>query len=111
MLLDAPVILEGEGMEASWRPENSCGDFHGPTRLREALVRSRNLVSIRLLRSLGTATAIDYITHFGFQRNALPNNLTLVLDTTAGDPAADRIGLCHIRQWRLSRAAVFHRSH
>lgn len=67
-----------------------------------------NLVSIRLLRSLGTATAIDYITHFGFQRNALPDNLTLALGTTAGDPAADRIGRCRVRQWRLSRAAVFH---
>jgi penicillin-binding protein 1A len=86
ILLDAPVVLEGEGMEASWRPENSSGDFHGPTRLREALVRSRNLVSIRLLRSLGTATAIEYITRFGFQRDALPDNLTLALGTTQATP-------------------------
>lgn len=73
-------------MEASWRPKNSSGDFHGPTHSREALVWSRNLVSIRLLRSLGTATAIDYITCFGFQRNALPDNLTLALGTTQATP-------------------------
>ena len=50
----------------SWRPENSHGEFDGPTRLREALVHSRNLVSIRLLRELGIAYAIDYVTRFGF---------------------------------------------
>jgi penicillin-binding protein 1A len=73
-------------METSWRPENASGEFHGPTRLREALVRSRNLVSIRLLRAMGTATAIDYITRFGFQREALPDNLTLALGTTQATP-------------------------
>ena len=52
VLLDAPVVMEGDGIEASWRPENSHGDFSGPMRLREALVESRNLVSIRLLREL-----------------------------------------------------------
>ena len=50
VLLDAPIVMEGDGLETAWRPENSTGDFHGPMRLREALVRSRNLVSIRLLR-------------------------------------------------------------
>src|SRR6202166_622838 len=44
VLLDAPVVMEGDGIEASWRPENSHGEFSGPMRLREALVKSRNLV-------------------------------------------------------------------
>jgi len=86
VLLDAPVVLEGEGMESSWRPENSSGDFHGPTRLREALVRSRNLVSIRLLRALGIPTAQDYITRFGFAKEAMPDNLTLALGTIQATP-------------------------
>jgi penicillin-binding protein 1A len=73
-------------LETAWRPENSTGDFHGPTRLREALVRSRNLVSIRLLRALGTPYAIDYIAKFGFNRASLPTNLTLALGTVQATP-------------------------
>lgn len=86
VLLDAPIVLEGEGMEAAWRPENSSREFHGPTRLREALVRSRNLVSIRILRTMGTSTSIDYITRFGFTREQMPDNLTLALGTMQATP-------------------------
>jgi penicillin-binding protein 1A len=86
VLLDAPIVLEGDGMETSWRPENSSGQFHGPTRLREALVRSRNLVSIRLLRAMGTQSSIDYITRFGFEKRQLPANLTLALGTLQATP-------------------------
>jgi penicillin-binding protein 1A len=86
VLLDAPIVLEGDGMETSWRPENDGGQFRGPTRLREALFRSRNLVSIRLLRAMGTSTAMDYISRFGFDRKELPNNLTLALGTVQATP-------------------------
>jgi penicillin-binding protein 1A len=86
VLLDAPIVMEGDGIEASWRPENSHGDFSGPMRLREALVKSRNLVSIRLLRELGTPTAIDYVTRFGFDKRTLPQNLTLALGTVQLTP-------------------------
>lgn len=86
VLLDAPIVLEGDGMETSWRPENSSGQFYGPTRLREALVRSRNLVSIRLLRSMGTEFSIDYISRFGFPKQTLPANLTLALGTLQATP-------------------------
>jgi penicillin-binding protein 1A len=58
VLLDAPIVLEGDGLETSWRPKNDGEhgeQFRGPTRLREALYRSRNLVSIRVLRALGRA--------------------------------------------------------
>ena len=55
-------------------------------RLREALVRSRNLVSIRLLRALGTPYAIDYISKFGFPKASLPTNLTLALGTVQVTP-------------------------
>jgi penicillin-binding protein 1A len=86
VLLDAPVVLEGDGIEASWRPENSHKEFGGPTRLREALVRSRNLVSIRLLRELGIPYATDYVSRFGFDKRALPQNLTLALGTVQATP-------------------------
>ena len=50
-VLDAPIVLEGSGTEEAWRPKNYEHGFGGPTRLREALVHSRNLVSIRVLQS------------------------------------------------------------
>ena len=86
VLLDAPIVLEGDGMETSWRPENSSGRFSGPTRLREALYRSRNLVSIRLLRAIGIEPSIDYISRFGFEKPSLPHNLTLALGTLQATP-------------------------
>ena len=86
VLLDAPFVLEGAGLEQAWRPENSSRQFGGPTRLREALVRSRNLVSIRLLRELGTGYAIDYMARFGFDPRILPQNLTLALGTLQATP-------------------------
>ena len=86
VLLDAPIVLEGDGLETSWRPENHGNQFAGPTRLRVALYKSRNLVSIRVLRALGTATAIDYLTRFGFEKKELPNNLTLALGTVQATP-------------------------
>ena len=85
-LLDAPFVLEGQGIESSWRPENHGGRFGGPTRLREALAKSRNLVTIRLLRELGTPYAIDYVTRFGFDKRVLPQNLTLALGTVEATP-------------------------
>jgi penicillin-binding protein 1A len=85
-LLDAPFVLEGQGIESSWRPENSHGVFGGPTRLREALAFSRNLVTIRLLREMGTPYATDYVSRFGFDKRAMPQNLTLALGTLQVTP-------------------------
>jgi len=85
VLLDAPIVLES-GSEDTWRPENSTREFGGPTRLREALVRSRNLVSIRVLKDVGIPTAIDYITRFGFDARTLPHDLTLALGTMEATP-------------------------
>jgi penicillin-binding protein 1A len=81
VLPDAPIVIEGNGMETAWRPKNSHGTFNGPTRLREALAKSLNLVSIRLLRQLGVDYAINYVTRFGFEKDSLPNNFTLALGT------------------------------
>ena len=81
---DAPIVLPGGGGpdgDEAWRPQNITREFYGPTPMREALVRSRNLVSIRLLRGTGLGTATRYIGNFGFGPEALPQNLTLALGT------------------------------
>ena len=57
MINDAPVVFDDPALESTWRPENYSGQFYGPTRLREALYRSRNLVSIRVLRAIGASYA------------------------------------------------------
>ena len=79
LINDAPVVFDDPAVEAEWRPENYSGKFFGPTRLREALVKSRNLVSIRLLREVGVDFALDYVERFGFDREQLPHSLTLAL--------------------------------
>jgi penicillin-binding protein 1A len=86
VVLDAPVVIEGAGLEEMWRPENDARHFYGPTRLRDALARSRNLVSIRILRALGVDYALDYASRFGFDAEALPHNLTLALGTAQLTP-------------------------
>jgi len=83
---DAPVVFDDPGLESAWRPENYSGTFFGPTRLREALVHSRNLVSIRLLRSTGINYTIDYVSRFGFDPSELPRNLSLSLGSAAMTP-------------------------
>ena len=82
---DAPVVKELPGMPA-WHPENYGGRYHGPTRLREALVHSLNMVSIRLLDAIGVNYAIDYATRFGFPHESMPHNLTLALGTLVANP-------------------------
>jgi penicillin-binding protein 1A len=86
VILDAPVVIEGAGLEEMWRPENDARHFYGPTRLRDALARSRNLVSIRILRALGVDYAIDYASRFGFEPDELPHNLTMALGTAQLTP-------------------------
>lgn len=83
---DAPVVFEDSALESEWRPENYSGKFYGPTRLREALVNSRNLVSIRLLNSIGISTAIRYVGKFGFSPERLPRDLSLALGSAALTP-------------------------
>lgn len=83
---DAPIVLQNEGLDGNWRPENSSKEFSGPTRLRVGLYKSRNLVSIRLLRSLGFDKGIEYLSRFGFDPNKLPANLSLALGSADVTP-------------------------
>ncbi len=83
---DAPVVFNDSKLEDTWRPENDGGKFYGPTRLREALYRSRNLVSIRLLRRLGIDRALEGLQDFGFETGEMPVDLSLALGSYALTP-------------------------
>lgn len=85
LILDMPVVLEGGG-EEDWRPENAARDFAGPLRLREALVRSRNTVSIRILQTIGMDAAINRAVDMGFDKASIPRNYTLALGTLVATP-------------------------
>ncbi|GAB3680864.1 penicillin-binding protein 1A [Salinisphaera aquimarina] len=83
---DAPVVYDSPGLDNAWRPQNYSGRIYGPTRLREGLVHSRNLVSIRLLRSVGVNKAINYISQFGLPANQMPHDLSMALGSASFSP-------------------------
>lgn len=83
---DAPVVFHDAALEGEWRPQNYSGRFFGPTRLREALVKSRNLVSIRVLREITVPFAIDFATRFGFEEQHMPPDLSLSLGSASVTP-------------------------
>lgn len=83
---DAPIVFQDDQLESVWRPVNDTGRFYGPTRLRQALYKSRNVVSVRLLQRLGIGRAINYVQRFGFERQDLPRNLSLALGSLSATP-------------------------
>ncbi|HSH28200.1 MAG TPA: transglycosylase domain-containing protein, partial [Wenzhouxiangella sp.] len=83
---DAPVVVNDPSMERAWKPTNFSRRFFGPTRLREAMVNSRNLVSVRLLMDMGIDYGRDYITRFGFERSELPNGPSMALGSASITP-------------------------
>ncbi|WP_062355519.1 penicillin-binding protein 1A [Pseudoxanthomonas mexicana] len=85
IVLDAPVVFR-DRRGHMWRPQNDGGGFRGPMRLREALVQSRNLVSVRLLDGIGVPFARTYISQFGFEEAELPPNLSMSLGTASLTP-------------------------
>jgi penicillin-binding protein 1A len=92
IVLDAPIVIDEMGAEQAWRPKESENRFFGPIRLREALVHSRNLVSVRLMRAIGGEYTWSYVTRFGFDKSQLPNDLTLALGTAELSPLQVAIG-------------------
>jgi penicillin-binding protein 1A len=80
------LSLETLTDEDLWRPENDSGRFYGPTRVREALTFSRNLVSIRVLQQLGVRKLIEMASRVGFDVSDMQPNLTLALGTHAYTP-------------------------
>jgi penicillin-binding protein 1A len=102
IVLDAPVVYEApapedgigvrvlaegeEREEEDWRPVNDSRRFYGPTRLRDALARSRNLVTIRVMRQIGVAYAREYVQRFGLPKDHIPADLTAALGTAQLTP-------------------------
>ncbi len=84
---DAPIIFEDSNLESSWRPENYTKKFYGPIRLREALVQSVNLVSIKLLREMGIPLTHNFLSRFGFPVSRLAPDLSLALGSSSFSPA------------------------
>ena len=86
LINDAPIVFEDKALEDKWRPRNASGRFYGPTRLREALLQSINLVSIRLLREVGIERVRKYSENFGFKLDELNSDLSLALGTASLSP-------------------------
>jgi penicillin-binding protein 1A len=80
---DAPLALEGA---QDWAPKNSDGQYDGPISLREALARSKNAVSVRLVQLMGPERAREWAARFGFDADKQPDDLTLALGSGATTP-------------------------
>jgi len=84
---DAPIVFEDNNLESIWKPQNYTGEFYGPISLRDALTKSVNIVSIKLLREMGLNKTHEYLVNFGFSQNRLPNDLSLALGSGNFSPA------------------------
>ena len=90
---DAPISFTAEETGSKeWEPRNYAGKFAGPLRMREALARSKNLVSIRILQAIGVQYAQDYITRFGFNPKLHPPYLPMALGAGSASPIQMVIG-------------------
>ena len=76
---DAPIVEPSPELEGYWRPTNYSEGFNGPTRLREALIESLNLVSVRVMQQAGLSHTVDYVRRFGFDELAAPMNPSMAL--------------------------------
>src|SRR5687767_3818435 len=90
---DEPVVLEAEQTGSQrWEPKNYDGKFEGPMRLRTALAKSKNMVSIRILEAISPKYAQEYVTRFGFEPDKHPPYLTMAL------------GAGSVTAWQMARA-------
>lgn len=86
LINDAPIVFDDDQLETAWRPSGASGKFFGPTRMREALYRSLNLVSIRLLRQVGISQALGTIRRFGLPAERFQRDLSLALGSASVTP-------------------------
>ena len=86
IIVDSPLVFDDKNLEEIWRPRNASGKFYGPTRLREALVQSRNVVSVKLLQEVSIKDAKESLEKFGFYKEELPNDLSLALGSYGASP-------------------------
>jgi penicillin-binding protein 1A len=83
---DAPITQWQKGSGNAWRPENSPAEYDGPIRMRVALGKSKNVVSIRLLRAVGLDNVVEYLTRFGFDLADIPRDETVSLGSGSHTP-------------------------
>ena len=86
LISGGPIVTRDPVHGTLWRPENYSGKFFGPTRMREALSKSMNLVSIRLLRSIGIPYAREYVSRFGIDMTRFSSSLTMALGAGGATP-------------------------
>ena len=87
VVLDAPVVINSAALERLWRPVNYSGRFYGEQRVREAMVRSMNLASVRLLlNNTGVGHTVRHLAPFGFPDEALIRNGSLALGGGSASP-------------------------
>lgn len=86
LINDAPIVVDDPSQPNLWRPHNVNLKFNGPTRLKQALVQSKNLVSIRILDDIGIDYTIDFLSRFGFNKKTLPKGLSLALGSLSVSP-------------------------
>ena len=79
IFMDAPLVFEDRLLESDYRPENDNNRYNGPTRLREALFKSINLVSIRVLLEVGAGKVLKHVDKFGFNSEKFPRNTQLAI--------------------------------
>ncbi len=79
IFMDAPLVFDDAQLESQYRPANDNNRYNGPTRLREALYRSINLVSMRVLLQVGAGRTLDYVRRFGFDTRTFPRNTQLAI--------------------------------
>lgn len=90
---DAPLSFTAEETGSDqWDPRNFDGNYEGPTRMREALVKSKNLVSIRILQAMGVQYAQDYVARFGFDPKQHPPYLPMALGAGSVTPIQMAVG-------------------
>lgn len=86
LINDAPINKWDNKLGTAWRPKNSPPTYGGPTRVRRGLAQSKNVMSVRLLRSVGISRAINHMAKFGFNKSDLPRNESLSLGSAALTP-------------------------
>ncbi|MDT0595525.1 penicillin-binding protein 1A [Glaciecola petra] len=97
LINDAPINQWDASSGVAWRPQNSPAVYDGPIRMRVALGKSKNVVSVRLLRGVGLEDTRDYITRFGFDRNEVPLDETMSLGSGAHTPLEVASGIATIK--------------
>ena len=83
---DAPINQWNAATGVAWRPQNSPAEYDGPIRMRKALGKSKNVVSVRLLRGVGLRNTVDYLTRFGFDAEDIPLDETVSLGSSSHTP-------------------------